>query len=183
MSLLIYNRIETRTDVLIFRFCELFQKMYDSLHVPERECGMGNDHPRQYIASDLKSFYASVECVARGLDPLKANLLVADESRTDKTIVLAVSPALKSIGVPNTSACLRRTATQRWITSLPRPGWRNTSGSVPRYMKSIFAMWPRRIFMSIPSTRFLSTRPPICTYIRRKPKNRAFPRRTAWRWL
>ena len=75
--------------------------MYDSLHVPERKCGMGNDHPRQYIASDLKSFYASVECVARGLDPLKANLLVADESRTDKTIVLAVSPALKSIGVPS----------------------------------------------------------------------------------
>ena len=55
---------------------------------------------KQYIASDLKSFYASVECVARGLDPLKANLLVADESRTDKTIVLAVSPALKAIGVP-----------------------------------------------------------------------------------
>ncbi len=57
--------------------------------------------PRQYIASDLKSFYASVECVARGLDPLKANLLVADESRSDKTIVLAVSPALKAIGVPS----------------------------------------------------------------------------------
>ena len=56
---------------------------------------------RQYIASDLKSFYASVECVARGLDPLKANLLVADESRTDKTICLAVSPALKKIGVPS----------------------------------------------------------------------------------
>ncbi len=56
---------------------------------------------RQYIASDLKSFYASVECAARGLDPLKANLLVADESRTDKTIVLAVSPALKAIGVPS----------------------------------------------------------------------------------
>ena len=57
--------------------------------------------PRQYIASDLKSFYASVECVARGLDPLTANLLVADESRSDKTIVLAVSPALKAIGVPS----------------------------------------------------------------------------------
>ena len=56
---------------------------------------------RQYIASDLKSFYASVECVARGLDPLAANLLVADESRTDKTICLAVSPSLKAIGVPS----------------------------------------------------------------------------------
>ena len=53
-----------------------------------------------YIAIDLKSFYASVECVERGLDPLTANLLVADESRTDGTICLAVSPALKALGVP-----------------------------------------------------------------------------------
>ena len=59
------------------------------------------EQPRQYIASDLKSFYASVECVARGLDPLSTRLLVADESRTDKTICLAVSPALKAIGVPS----------------------------------------------------------------------------------
>ncbi len=56
---------------------------------------------RCYIAIDMKSFYASVECVNRGLDPLKANLLVADESRTDQTICLAVSPALKAIGVPS----------------------------------------------------------------------------------
>ena len=53
-----------------------------------------------YIAIDLKSFYASVECVARGLDPLDANLVVADESRTEKTICLAVSPSLKSFGIP-----------------------------------------------------------------------------------
>ena len=56
---------------------------------------------RIYICIDLKSYYASVECVARGLDPLKANLMVADESRSDKTIVLAVSPSLKAIGVPS----------------------------------------------------------------------------------
>ena len=55
---------------------------------------------RLYMCVDLKSYYASVECVARGLDPLTANLLVADESRTDKTICLAVSPSLKAIGVP-----------------------------------------------------------------------------------
>ena len=55
---------------------------------------------RTYIAIDLKSFYASVECVERGLDPLNACLLVADESRTSKTICLAVSPALKAFGVP-----------------------------------------------------------------------------------
>ena len=53
-----------------------------------------------FIAIDMKSFYASVECVERGLDPLRANLLVADESRSDQTICLAVSPALKAIGVP-----------------------------------------------------------------------------------
>ena len=54
-----------------------------------------------YFACDMKSYYASVECAARGLDPLTARLLVADESRTDKTICLAVSPALKAIGVPS----------------------------------------------------------------------------------
>ena len=54
---------------------------------------------RTYIAIDLKSFYASVECVDRGLDPLTTNLVVADESRTDKTICLAVSPSLKAYGI------------------------------------------------------------------------------------
>ncbi|MBQ2087732.1 MAG: DNA methylase, partial [Selenomonas sp.] len=53
-----------------------------------------------YIAIDLKSFYASVECQIRGLNPLTANLVVADESRTAKTICLAVSPALKAYGIP-----------------------------------------------------------------------------------
>lgn len=52
-----------------------------------------------YIAIDLKSFYASVECVERGLDPLTTNLVVADKSRTNKTICLAVSPSLKSYGI------------------------------------------------------------------------------------
>ena len=55
---------------------------------------------RIYAAIDLKSFYASVECHARGLDSLNVNLVVADESRTDKTICLAVSPALKAYGIP-----------------------------------------------------------------------------------
>ena len=54
---------------------------------------------RTYIAIDLKSFYASVECVERGLDPLTTNLVVADASRTDKTICLAVSPSLKAYGI------------------------------------------------------------------------------------
>lgn len=59
---------------------------------------MGSE--RTYIAIDLKSFYASVECVERQLDPLNTNLVVADASRTEKTICLAVSPSLKSFGIP-----------------------------------------------------------------------------------
>ena len=55
---------------------------------------------RVYIACDLKSFYASVECIERGLDPLTTNLVVADKSRTEKTICLAVSPSLKAYGIP-----------------------------------------------------------------------------------
>ena len=54
---------------------------------------------RTYICCDLKSFYASVECVERGLDPMTTNLVVADQSRTDKTICLAVSPSLKAYGI------------------------------------------------------------------------------------
>ena len=57
------------------------------------------DKQRQYIAIDLKSFYASVECVERGLDALNTHLVVADKSRTDKTICLAVSPSLKAYGI------------------------------------------------------------------------------------
>ena len=54
---------------------------------------------KTYMCIDLKSFYASVECVERNLDPLDTHLVVADESRTDKTICLAVSPSLKSHGI------------------------------------------------------------------------------------
>ena len=55
---------------------------------------------RTYLAVDLKSFFASVECVERGLDPLTTNLVVADAARTEKTICLAVSPSLKAYGIP-----------------------------------------------------------------------------------
>ena len=58
------------------------------------------ERTRTYAAIDLKSFYASVECVERGLDPLTTNLVVADSSRTEKTICLAVSPSLKAHGIP-----------------------------------------------------------------------------------
>ena len=55
---------------------------------------------RTYLCIDLKSFYASVECIERNLDPLTTNLVVADESRTEKTICLAVTPSLKVYGIP-----------------------------------------------------------------------------------
>ncbi len=56
-----------------------------------------------YISIDLKSFYASVECRERGLDPNTTNLVVADETRTSKTICLAVSPSLKAYRIPRKS--------------------------------------------------------------------------------
>ena len=56
-----------------------------------------------YISIDLKSFYASVECKERGLDPNTTNLVVADETRTSKTICLAVSPSLKAYKIPRKS--------------------------------------------------------------------------------
>ena len=61
---------------------------------------MDNKYDKVYIAIDLKSFYASVECQERGLNPLTTNLVVADSSRTDKTVCLAVSPSLKQYGIP-----------------------------------------------------------------------------------
>ena len=54
---------------------------------------------KQYLCIDLKSFYASVECVERGLNPMTTNLVVADSERTEKTICLAVTPSLKEYGI------------------------------------------------------------------------------------
>ncbi len=76
---------------------------------------------KSYIAIDLKSFYASVECVERGLDPLKAKLVVADESRTDKTICLAVSPALKALGIPGRARLYEvKQKAKDFIIAMPR---------------------------------------------------------------
>ena len=61
---------------------------------------MSESQSNVYIAIDLKSFYASVECQERNLDPRNTNLVVADASRTQKTICLAVSPSLKAYGIP-----------------------------------------------------------------------------------
>ena len=61
---------------------------------------MQEENKKIYAAIDLKSFYASVECRERGLDPITTNLVVADSSRTEKTICLAVTPSLKAYGIP-----------------------------------------------------------------------------------
>ena len=75
-----------------------------------------------YIAMDLKSFYASVECVERDLDPMTAKLVVADESRTDKTICLAVSPALKKWGISGRPRLfeVRQKVREDFMVALPR---------------------------------------------------------------
>lgn len=75
---------------------------------------------RTYLCIDLKSFYASVECVERGLDPLTANLVVADPDRTEKTICLAVSPSLKALGVKNRCRVFEIPQDIPFITARPR---------------------------------------------------------------
>ena len=73
-----------------------------------------------YVAIDLKSFYASVECQERGLDPITTNLVVADKSRTEKTICLAVSPALKSYGIPGRARLFEVVQKVKEVNSLRR---------------------------------------------------------------
>ena len=73
-----------------------------------------------YLCIDLKSFYASVECVSRGLDPFKANLVVADQSRGSGAICLAVSPAMKALGVKNRCRLFQIPDTIDYITAVPR---------------------------------------------------------------
>lgn len=75
---------------------------------------------KTYICIDLKSFYASVECVERGLDPMEAKLVVADPERSDKTICLAVSPALKKLGVKNRCRVFEIPKNIDYITAPPR---------------------------------------------------------------
>lgn len=83
-----------------------------------------------YLAIDAKAFFASVECVARGLNPLTTNLVVADESRTEKTICLAVSPALKAYGISGRARLFEVVQKVKEVNALRRshaPG-RNLTG-------------------------------------------------------
>ncbi len=88
---------------------------------------------RSYIAIDLKSFYASVECILRGKDPMTTNLVVADESRTEKTICLAVSPSLKSFGIPGRPRLFEVVQKVKGVNAIRRvsaPGKQFTGSSV-----------------------------------------------------
>ena len=75
---------------------------------------------KTYICIDLKSFYASVECVDRGLDPLTTNLVVADPERSEKTICLAITPAMKALGIPNRCRVFQIPAHVKYIMAPPR---------------------------------------------------------------
>ena len=91
---------------------------------------------KTYIAIDLKSFYASVECVARGLDPMTTNLVVADASRTEKTICLAVTPALKAYGIPGRARLFEvvqrvREVNRQRLRQAPGGAFRGTSCQAP----------------------------------------------------
>lgn len=79
-----------------------------------------NEKNKTYIAIDLKSFFASVECAQRSLDPLTTNLVVADASRTEKTICLAVTPALKAYGIPGRARMFEVIAKTREINNARR---------------------------------------------------------------
>ena len=72
---------------------------------------------KTYIAIDLKSFYASVECVERGLNPMTTHLVVADKSRTEKTICLAVTPSLKALGIPGRARLFEVSAKVREVNA------------------------------------------------------------------
>ena len=97
---------------------------------------------RIYACIDLKSFYASVECVERGMDPLTTNLVVADPERTDKTICLAVSPSMKALGVPNRCRVFQIPDSIDYYMAPPR-------------MQTYIDYWPKKIFMCIPLMRFV----------------------------
>ena len=75
---------------------------------------------KTYICIDLKSFYASVECVERGLDPFTTNLVVADPDRTEKTICLAITPAMKALGIKNRCRVFEIPKGIDYIMAVPR---------------------------------------------------------------
>ena len=100
----------------------LIVKMGYMLQKEERHLGGDNVSQNQtsIICIDLKSFYASVECVERGLDPFKANLVVADPTRSKSTICLAITPAMKALGIKNRCRIHEIPDCVKYITAMPR---------------------------------------------------------------
>lgn len=108
-----------------------------------------------YLCIDLKSFYASVECTRRGLNPMVTNLVVADASRTSKTICLAVSPALKAYGIPGRARLFeveQRIKKANYMRQKYAPGHQFTG--LPAIQASFLPIW------NMPST--ISLRRPEC---------------------
>ncbi len=101
---------------------------------------------RSYIAIDLKSFYASVECVERGLDPLTANLVVAEESRTEKTICLAVSPSLKAYGIPGRARLFEVLQKIREVNASRRRGQPEVTFVTATPRMSLYMKYSTRIY-------------------------------------
>lgn len=98
-----------------------------------------------YIAIDLKSFYASVECVERGLDPMTTHLVVADESRTNKTICLAVSPSLKAYGIPGRARLFEVVERVRTLNAVRAPKEQITYITAPPQM-ALYLKYSARIY-------------------------------------
>ena len=112
---------------------------------------------RTYIAIDLKSFYASVECVERGLDPLTTNLVVADESRTEKTICLAVSPSLKAYGIGGRARLFEAVQRIREVNNERRrniPNWRFTGKSTDDKELKKHQYWKVDFIRAVPRMAF-----------------------------
>lgn len=106
---------------------------------------MREERQRYYVAIDLKSFYASVECLERGLDPLTANLVVADASRTEKTICLAVSPALKSFGISGRARLFEVVQRLREVNASRKPDNQVTYIAAPPRM-ALYMEYSTRIY-------------------------------------
>lgn len=100
----------------------------------------------QYIAIDLKSFYASVECKERELDPMTTNLVVADESRTEKTICLAVSPSLKKYGIPGRARLFEVVQRVKEINRSRKPGEPQLSYIVAPPRMALYVDYSTRIY-------------------------------------
>lgn len=100
----------------------------------------------QYIAIDLKSFYASVECKERKLDPMTTNLVVADESRTEKTICLAVSPSLKKYGIPGRARLFEVVQRVKEINRRKKPGEPQLSYIVAPPRMALYVEYSTRIY-------------------------------------